>query len=84
MHIFKTSKWSDWSPCTTSCGPGIQTRVRILLVISEDKQRCADKVKLFDERPCPNQQDCNFNFSTKKGRMSYILKIPFELVVKNI
>lgn len=56
--------WSDWSPCSVSCGKGVQIRTRLLLVEPEKEAECRGKKELNQQRQCSVRQDCVFDFET--------------------
>ncbi|XP_064108632.1 spondin-1-like isoform X2 [Macrobrachium nipponense] len=44
------TQWTDWSPCSVTCGEGAITRTRHFLVPAASRDNCY--VKRMDKRPC--------------------------------
>ncbi|XP_022196329.1 spondin-1 [Nilaparvata lugens] len=57
-----TTPWSEWSPCSATCGPGVSIRTRELL---NKDDRCKSRVQLNQQFSC-HQEDCVFDLETAK------------------
>lgn len=59
--------WSDWSPCSSSCGKGVKIRTRLLLVEPHMLNTCEKRVELNQQLPCSERQECVFDLATTQG-----------------
>lgn len=62
-----TTEWSDWSPCSTSCGKGVRTRTRLLLVEPSLQKMCNSRISMMETTPCTEIPDCTLSMNAAKG-----------------
>lgn len=67
--------WSDWSPCSASCGKGVKLRTRLLLVEPGLQEKCSGRIELFQQRPCTEKVDCTLDMATAKRTQKFYVNI---------
>ncbi|XP_014208177.1 spondin-1-like [Copidosoma floridanum] len=65
--VCRATEWSEWSHCSVTCGKGVKTRTRALLVAPDLRLECSRELELVQHRPCLDQADCTFDKATAKA-----------------
>ena len=56
-----TTEWSEWSPCSVTCGKGTIRRQKFFFNDSSKNKRGCN-IKHFEEKPCfGDKEDCNIS-----------------------
>ena len=68
--------WSEWSPCTVTCGKGIKIRTRLYISASAGSH-C--EVELIQRAPCAGEkQVCSMDTSEAKGTVRLFFLLAFH------
>lgn len=67
--ICPVTLWSDWSPCSKTCGRGVTIRTRLLLVDESKREECMKNKQLFQQQECTQREECTFSPNEAKGNL---------------
>lgn len=65
--ICPVTLWSDWSPCSKTCGRGVTIRTRLLLVDESKREECMNNKQLFQQQECTQREQCTFSRNEAQG-----------------
>jgi len=51
------TSWSDWSPCSVSCGTGLKVRTRLYRVSRQQQLEAGCSLQLMEKGPCAGRRD---------------------------
>lgn len=68
-------EWSQWSPCSTTCGPGIRRRVMMCVNLDEGPldDECQQALQTSQEKQC-NLRDCPGTLKRCFYQIGYLIK----------
>lgn len=80
--ICPVTLWSDWSPCSKTCGRGVTIRTRLLLVDESKREACMKNKQLFQQQECTQREECTFSRHEAKGTSIHEFQKDFPLFMQ--
>ncbi len=73
------TQWSEWTPCTVSCGKGVKIRTRLFMSPRQSSSICS--IDLIQKAPCvADKIDCKVDMNEAKGMSALYIVMRLKLV----